>query len=366
MKKLTALLLALMMVVLMAVPTFAAPKKGMLVLGDSIATGYGLPGYSAASPQLAADSFANKLAAKYKLTYGHTFYNFAIDGMTSAELASAVSEGKSQYLYKENALGVDEGTFSRYMMVDASSTQVAIKNCDTIVISIGGNDLLRPMFEIIMDYIEDNAALLKMMGIDLESMSGAGASGLSGIMGGANSTAMLTALTAIFTSEEAQAKFTDAVKAYSANIATILTSIYALNPGADVYLLCLYNPFDGVEMFASMAELTETFITAMAQSTAAVSASFAAKGFSAVPVQVKDSFDGKAMSLTNILAIDIHPNVQGHEVMYNALSAAIDAPKTSSAGAAVFAPSTLDVTIVLAAVSAAVSVIAVKSVKRRG
>jgi len=365
MKKLTALLLALMMVVLMTSPAFAAPKKGMLVLGDSIATGYGLPGYSAASPQLAADSFANKLAAKYKLTYGHTFYNFAIDGMTSAELASAVSEGKSQYLYKENALGVDEGTFSRYMMVDASSTKVAIKNCDTIVISIGGNDLLRPLFEIIMGYIEDNAALLKMMGIDVSAMAGAGNAGLSSVLGGKNSAAMMTALTTLLTSEDAQAKFTAGIKDYAANLTTILTGIYALNPKAEVYLLCLYNPFDGVEMFASMAELTSNFIGALEQSAVAVSAAFSAKGFTAVPVQVGSSFAGKAMSLTNILAIDIHPNVQGHEVMYNALAAAIDAPKTSSAGAPIFAPSTLDVTVVLAAVSAAVSAIGVKAAKKR-
>ena len=67
MKKLFSAVLLLALLIMSVLPVSAAPSKGILVMGDSIATGYGLNGYKGARPGEAADSFGAKLAAEYGL-----------------------------------------------------------------------------------------------------------------------------------------------------------------------------------------------------------------------------------------------------------------------------------------------------------
>ncbi|MBP5604511.1 MAG: hypothetical protein J6X60_03065, partial [Ruminiclostridium sp.] len=56
----------------------AADTNDLLVLGDSIATGYGLEGYIPGDNTSAAGSFANKLSASYD-----SAVNLAVDGRTA-------------------------------------------------------------------------------------------------------------------------------------------------------------------------------------------------------------------------------------------------------------------------------------------
>lgn len=91
----------------------AAEGENLVVLGDSIATGYGLEGYVSGDNASAAGSFANRLSAYYT-----GYENLAVDGRTSAQLLAALSE---------------------------EETASALENADDIVISIGGNDLLQPL-----------------------------------------------------------------------------------------------------------------------------------------------------------------------------------------------------------------------------
>jgi len=364
MKKLFSAVLLLALLIMSVLPVSAAPSKGILVMGDSIATGYGLNGYKGARPGEAADSFGAKLAAEYGLVYGHSYYNFAVDGMTSAELAAALESGKSWKMHKDNAtLGTSEYQYSQYAVADSSAAQTALKNCDTIVISIGGNDLLRPMFEIIFEYIEANSALLKTLGIDASAMAGSDAASIPSMLSGPAASAMMTALTTLFTSEASVAKFTENAAQFAGNLAAITDAIYKANPKADVYFLCLYNPFDGIEMFKPMAELTETFITQLSDAVTAHAAVMAKAGRSFTPVYVKEAFAGKAMTMTNMLAYDIHPNAAGHAAMFEAFKAAINAPKTASA-VTVYAPSTSDA-VILCGIAALVSGVVMKSVRRR-
>nr|MBQ4318591.1 hypothetical protein [Clostridia bacterium] len=365
MKKLLAILASIAILVSAAIPASAAPTKSILVIGDSIATGYGLNGYKGARPGEAADSFGAKLAAEYGLTYGHTYYNFAVDGMTSEELESSVNAGTGWAMHKANAAyGTSEYQYSQYAVADSSAAQVALKSCDTVIISIGGNDLLRPMFEIIMEYIESNAALLKMMGIDLDSVAGADVSGLPSMLGGQQSAAMLTALTSILTSDSAKAKFTESASDFASNISLIADAIYGMNPDADVYFLCLYNPFDGVEMFAPISEMADGFITSLSDAVTAQASVLNKAGRSFTPVYVGEMFKGNALGLTNILAFDIHPNAAGHDVIYKALKAAIEAPKTGS-GAQIFAPSTADMSVLLLGLASGAAMLGAVSAKRK-
>jgi len=360
MKKIFPLLLVLVLSVSVVLPVSAKPS-GMLVLGDSIATGYGLPNYSAPSPQLATDSFGNRLAAEYGLSYGHTYYNFAVNGMTSEELAAALTDGTSQYVYRDNALGFDEATYSMYQMVDASATKVAVKNCDTIIISIGGNDLLRPLFEILTEYVEQNASLIKGLGIDMTG-GGVGIGAVQSMMGGAAGEMMAKMLTALLTSDTAKARFEAGIADYAENLAAITDAIYKTNPNADVYFLCLYDPFDGISMFGDMTAMADEFIIGLENATLAHAKAVNAKGRSFTPVLMREKFAGNAMTMTNMLAFDIHPNVNGHAAIFDSLKAAIDTPK--SAPGTAYSPNTFDM-LTLAVCAASLSAVGIVSAKKK-
>lgn len=92
----------------------------LLVLGDSIATGYGLPDYNKNATPKSSQSWSSLLADR--LSY--TQQNLAVDGATTSDLANAVS---------------------------TSAYSLAVKNADIICISIGGNDFLQMMNEYFND-----------------------------------------------------------------------------------------------------------------------------------------------------------------------------------------------------------------------
>ncbi|MBO7375702.1 MAG: hypothetical protein J6V01_01260, partial [Clostridia bacterium] len=103
----------------LAVPASASGEYSrLLVLGDSISTGYGLPDYSTADPYL-CQSYGNRLAEAIGLKSRQTYITRAVNGDRSADLLALLPTIKN----------------------DVSAS-------DLIVISIGGNDLLRSISEI--------------------------------------------------------------------------------------------------------------------------------------------------------------------------------------------------------------------------
>ncbi|MFR0871749.1 MAG: SGNH/GDSL hydrolase family protein [Oscillospiraceae bacterium] len=93
--------------------TAGAEGSELVVLGDSITSGYGLDGYVSGDNYSAAGSFANMLGADFG-----GYENFAVDGRTSGELLTALED---------------------------ADIAAALAGADTVVISIGGNDFLQPM-----------------------------------------------------------------------------------------------------------------------------------------------------------------------------------------------------------------------------
>ena len=65
--------------------------KSMLLLGDSITTGYGLAGYSPENPYT-CPSYGNRLAADLGLEAGRTYVNRAVNGDRSGDLLSLLTE----------------------------------------------------------------------------------------------------------------------------------------------------------------------------------------------------------------------------------------------------------------------------------
>ncbi len=343
MKKITALFICLIMALSLCIPATAS-NGGLAVFGDSIATGFGLDGYSG-TPDSAAASFANTLAAKNSLKYGVDYYNLAVDGMTSTDLLANLAAGT-------------------YDSVIAAS--------DTIVISIGGNDLIGAVVKVLTDYMTKNAAMLKMLGIDMsQGMGTDGLASLLGMMTGEQAAMISKTMATILTSEDATAAYTAAAETYAKNITAIYTKILSVNPRANVIHVTPYNPFAGIVIpggldLSALSTLTDTYVKLMAASTAKVGdALTAGKPLNLSVISLDAIFTDKAMALTNMLAMDIHPNADGHALIAASIDECIRAnPVTSTGSTAVVAPSTGDCAVVLAAVLSLVSMAALTLKKK--
>lgn len=258
-----AVLTAAAAVSVSALGVAAAEGENLVVLGDSITTGYGLEGYVSGDNTSAADSFANRLSADYT-----GYANLAVDGRTSAQLLAALSE---------------EETIS------------ALENADDVVISIGGNDLLQPL----------------ITGMQMSLMSDP--EFMQGITDGTLTEEDITqkmSETSIEEMVETAASTID-LSATGDNIGNIFSGINEINPDCDIYILTVYDPYDGgTEMSVAsdmISELNDT-ITSSASSYDNVTV-----------VDVYSSFKGNAVGYTNISEMDIHPNKAGHEVIYDLL-----------------------------------------------
>lgn len=241
----------------------AAEGENLVVLGDSIATGYGLEGYVSGDNTSAAGSFANRLSADYT-----GYENLAVDGRTSAQLLAALSE---------------------------EETASALENADDIVISIGGNDLLQPL----------------ITGMQMSLMSDP--EFMQGITDGTLTEEDITqkmSETSIEEMVETAAASID-LSATGDNISNIFSGINEINPDCDIYILTVYDPYDGeAEMSVAsdmISELNDTIISS------------ASSYDNVTVVDVYSSFKGNAVGYTNISEMDIHPNKAGHEVIYDLL-----------------------------------------------
>ena len=243
----------------------------LLILGDSISTGYGLPGDKATSK-----SFGNLLAKSFGLT-NQSYTNLAVNGATSQDLLSVVS---------------------------ANTKSVA--SADTIMISIGGNDFLGVIFSNI------KAALGLPVGatisqLELAFLSNSNAASLIAIQ---------------LQKAEVQAQFAAAQTNFIKNTSEIITAIKAANPTAKLYIQTIYNPFDGVPYLANYVSSIDPVALSL---NTAIEKGAAAGNYSVIDTY--SAFKGKALTMTNISSFDIHPNEAGHNAIFNMAYTAITGVK---------------------------------------
>ncbi len=263
----------------LAVPASASGEYSrLLVLGDSISTGYGLPDYSTSDPYL-CPSYGNKLAEAIGLKSRQTYINRAVNGDRSADLLALLQTIRNE--------------------VEAS---------DLIVISIGGNDLLRSITEIAS----------AITGIAVTSVDSAA----SALMG-----ATPESFAAAAENTELQAKLVGIVTGYSANMAKITALLKEYNPSARVVFLAQYNPLKNVPNLETVNSFASPILASI---NVAMRAAAEAAGYEVADVpSVIDDF---AAARTNILAYDIHPNSAGHEEIFKLLYAKLgitDTPVTT-------------------------------------
>lgn len=280
----------------------------MLVLGDSISTGYGLTNYKEGN-NYNTDSYANLLAKKYKLSQNSDYYNYAIDGQTSLELYSRVKSGN----YDED-----------------------IKKSDLILISIGGNDLLSALLEFIQD----------TMATDLTADEALSASHET-----ADFTNREADISFDFTDPDILNNLNKMVKTISNNITKlkgnligITDEIHEISPNAEVVFQTVYNPLDGLKMEIPSL-LTDVFVSRIEEVNRIITMN-AETDDNQTRYDVADvytSFSGKSAELTNIGETDIHPNSKGHEKISECIDSIVcektfyanvtvneDIPKTTS------------------------------------
>ena len=234
--------------------------KSMLVLGDSISTGYGLDGY----PNANAASYCNRLASSFGLS-GDNYTNKAIDGNNSANLLSQLT---------------DEEIAKK------------IKSSDTIIISIGGNDILDIVFsslESVMDSLPEQTGQDTAETLSIYSDA-------------------IKKVTAEIEKPDVQYEFQAGVNGFLNNYKKIIEKIKIISPTAKIYVQTVYNPFDGVYGFGEISSYCENYLSQMNQEIASTSG--------IAVINIHSAFKGKAMAYTNIMSMDIHPNIKGHHVIY--------------------------------------------------
>ncbi len=242
------------------------PPK-MLFLGDSIAAGYGLEGYSA-DDLYSCRSYPNILAEKYEKELadecGHKMINRAVSGETSAELLELINSGE----------------------LDSE-----LSDSDAVVISIGGNDLLDILFDLFnkVGYSPESGAF-NYKNID--------------IFGAADT----------FSSMDSQAN--DALAGFESNLKHIAAAINSRTNGA-VYVQTLYDPLESITRIPKLADFSAEKIGRLNDIIREQSAG------NYVVVDVAADFAGQTEVVTNIKDFDIHPNYLGHQLIADDIDKAL-------------------------------------------
>ena len=233
------------------------PPK-MMFIGDSIAAGYGLDGYKKGD-NYNCPSYSNILKNKYTSELegecSHNMVNEAVSGYTSSDLIAQIQSG------------------------DLDSD---LKDADAVVISIGGNDLLGLLFDLVNALGIDDISSFDIKDIDFASA----ASALLGMGNDADK----------------------ALEQFSVNMDTISTELKKRTNGT-IFVQTLYDP---VEYYDKFAVITD-FAAQKIEKLNSIISEKSANGYKVI--EVATDFKGRAGELTNIKKMDIHPNAAGHELI---------------------------------------------------
>lgn len=241
-------------------------RGSITVLGDSIASGYGLSEYISGNDYSAPESFGNLLGAE-----SAHYENYAVDGRRSDELLAAVSDENDPIVR-------------------------SVTNADNVIISIGGNDFLKPMLEAIK-----TAALT-----DTDFF-------MSVLEGSVSSKNISDYTNNILKSAIEAAKAVDAEGSVG-NIRKIVEKISSLNPDARIILLTVYDPFAGNVLLTAVSDAAEEKLFELNEGIKSLA------GGNVYVADIYEEFKTHESEYTNIGRLDIHPNGAGHNRIYEVLS----------------------------------------------
>lgn len=244
------------------------PQK-LLILGDSISTGYGLAGYPTSD-----NSYGRQLEKAFGLT-GSSYTDLAVDGATTSDLLTTLSN------------------FS-------SSDKSSLLSADTIVISVGGNDVLGPLV----------IAMKKALNLPATATNAQLLAALD-----ANPTAITQIVTTL---QSDSSQFATVTKAFGNDFQNVIHLVRRMNSKAKVYVQTIYNPFSGAAGYEDISAYAGTIL---GQMNSVITSNASVDGYTVV--DVSSAFQTKASALTNIAKFDIHPNESGHTAIFNLVYTAI-------------------------------------------
>lgn len=280
-KKITSLLLVVLMLLtcgscagltkMVDVDEEVAVPPDIVFLGDSIAAGFGLDGY-ADDDLYNCSSYANILAEKYggelPEDCPHKMVNKAVSGATSADLLKSLKSGELDDVLAE---------------------------CDAVVVSIGGNDLLAILFK-----------LLNKIGYNMES----------GELDFSDVDLISAALDVIgFESD-----IDYALEGFRNNLKDIALQLCA-KTGGRIFVQTLYDPLEYFRKIKVLADLSDEKIDRFNDIVAACAVD--GDELLYTTVDVAGAFDGRCGDLTKISDFDIHPNAAGHEIIADKVDDAV-------------------------------------------
>ncbi|MFA5658199.1 MAG: GDSL-type esterase/lipase family protein [Oscillospiraceae bacterium] len=242
----------------------------LLILGDSISTGYGLEGYP--ETRDTAMSYANQLVERFSAP--ECFTNMAIDGQTSSELLEKLKNNDYDEL---------------------------IGSSDVIVVTIGGNDILYLLVRTLMLSVglDENASFSELSEIDFTDEN------------------VLKQIGFYLMSGSFKTVIDESVNGFHENFIEISDYIYTENPKAVVIYQTVYNPMSGVDDLSAVDAMCEAAISginsAFQENIWADSDMTERRYFIA---DVYNDFLQKGEELTRIRLFDIHPNADGHNRIY--------------------------------------------------
>ena len=190
-------------------------KTAYVALGDSIAAGYGLPGYSGSQETPPADSYQSVVSRFLKTDP----VNFAVTGDDSTDCINILNSGEAD---------------------------TALSDAGVITISIGSNDLLKPFIEIAKEAFGITESNGSMDISKLEAYyAGFKDASLIDILAIANDFADKIKDNKVL-HEKAQG--------FSSNFSKIIDILKEKAPEAEIYVTNIYNPYKDVMVLGNSAD----------------------------------------------------------------------------------------------------------------
>ena len=288
-KKIFSLISAFVIFTIMtAIPCFAeteivkttvdVPPK-IVFIGDSIAAGYGLEGYSD-KDLYSCQSYAVILGDEYTKV---------LDGICEEKMINdAVSGDTSQQLLSH----IENGEFDK-----------DFKDSDAVVISIGGNDILG----IFLEFLQNDVGITQDTTMD----------------------EIMDKFSDFFGIARAYSQMADdmdnAIVEFGTNIEKIITAIQSRTDAQIIYQT-QYDPLDSFKDIPFIKDLSAKEIGKINEEIANHATTDDGKQRYII-ADIFTEFSGKSKELTNIDSFDIHPNAEGHKLISQIVDTAIRTQK---------------------------------------
>lgn len=173
--------------------------------------------------------------------------------------------------------------------METAETAAALAEASAVCLSVGGNELLYPFSQALAAALPAGTAPSE-----------------------ANALSAAAALLRVLSDETRYAALKEAIdanlSAFGEQYPEIIARIRRQNPDALIFTQTLYNPFDG----KALSAFGERFAYAFDEINRVI---LSVGGCISAPVA--EAFSGRAAELTNIGALDIHPNRDGHRLIFS-------------------------------------------------